>query len=559
MPQPVAGQKMEVLVFAADPRSAPSGGRQRLLIDEEVHEIRDRLKGAKYGDQVEVIDRGAVRTSDMLQLMREFQPQVVHFSGHGEVEGLVVVGKLGGEQFVNAKGLESLFRVRGTNVRLVVLNACFSLPLANALADQVGCAIGTPHKISDDAAVIFGSTFYHAIACGDSVRAAFDEAVAALDLDSIPEAQHPQLVHRSSVDPAKLYLISRDEPAPPPPSATRGWIFPLIVWVCSLAGSLWLVQNDLKAIGLSLVPLAITFTVLYLARTGGAPEPMRVRVVAVALAAISVVAGTKILNNELDTAKRLYAAGEYQAAFTLFKELAEEGDSEAKGYLGTMYMSPRGTAENDSAGIYWLSEAAKDGDPRGMYALGIAYETGEGVPADAKQALHWYRLAARKRHAEAMNKIGELYRRGPAGITQSDDSALVWYDRSADAGSMDGMSNLALMHELGLTGTPNRDEALRWHRRSAEKGYTRGMVDLAWVHQHGIVGQPNPDSAAYWLTRAAEAGDPYAMNNLGVLYATGSPAVPRDCAAARTWIQRAADVGFSQAVENLPRLSGCGS
>lgn len=582
MSSPVAGhsrrRKVKVLFFAADPLSAPPHGTDpRLLLIEEIRQISEKVREAKYRNRLKFEFRLATRTDDVYQALLETKPDIVHFSGHGTTEGLVFQGKDGNPHYVDADALARLFEAFRGDIQLVVFNACYSSSQAEAIVSSVDCAIGTDKGIYDHGAVAFAGALYSAIAFGESVDGAFRKARAFLGVERIPQEQHPHLVPRPGVDPARLFLIPRDEPAPEPakPEATpperpehpkppvepagRGWIFPLVVWAISLVGASGLVHGFGKAFLLSLVPLGIAIIVLLVA------PPERGRLITPAkgtilgLSVIALFAGAKILNNELQTARRLYAGGAYEGAFTRFKDLAEEGDSEAKGFLGIMYMSPRGTAEDDSAGFYWLSEAAQDGDPRGMYALGIAYETGEGVKADARQALHWYALAARKEHPEAMNKIGELYRRGPAGITRSDDSAMVWYGRAANAGSIDGMSNLALTYEVGLTGPPNLDEALRWHRRAADAGSTRAMVDLAWVHERGIGVRANADSAAYWLTRAAEARDEFGMNNLGVLYARGSTAVPKDCAQARAWIQQAADKKLPEAVENLPRLRGCGS
>jgi TPR repeat protein len=515
MSQPIDGpnpreRRILVQVFAADPRGKID--QDPLWIDREMQELRDMVDGALYGDAVDFDIRLATRTRDVLQVLDKNHPEIVHFTGHGENEGLILEGRDGQPHVVPVPALAETFVLMAKDVKVVVFNACYSYPQAQAVADVVGCAIGTSSQISDDAATIFGGMFYRAIASGHSVKRAFELARNNLSLDSIPESQHPQLVTARDVDAAAIVLFPSESysPSTPPPPA---------------------------------------------------PSPSRVRWVAplAAVIAIAVIAMVVMLvgKNTLETAKRRYVAGSYAGAFPRFKHLAELGDSEAKGYLGIMYMSGWGTAEDDSAGFYWLTEAAKDGDRRGMYALGIAYETGEGVVANPREALRWYEAAERKGEADAMNKIGTLYHRGAPGITQSDDSALIWFNKAAHAGSMDGISNLALMHELGLAGASNPDEALRWHRRAADAGYTRGMVDLGWVHENGIGVRASPDSAAYWYRRAAEADDEFGMNNLGVLYATGRGVPRRDCAMARAWIQQAADRHLPEAQENLARLAAC--
>jgi hypothetical protein len=201
--------KAKVLFFAADPLSAPPDGRMpRLLLDEDVRQIREKVRAAEHRDALEFDVRWAARTDDLLQALNETRPQVVHFSGHGGSEGLVLAGSDGrGPHCVDAAALARLFQVFKGDIRVVVLNACFSLPQAEAIAGAVGCAIGTRSEISDTAAIIFGASFYRALAFGQSVQTAYDQARTALALEQFEDRECPQLVVRPGVDPARLVLI----------------------------------------------------------------------------------------------------------------------------------------------------------------------------------------------------------------------------------------------------------------------------------------------------------------------------------------------------------------
>lgn len=201
--------KVNVLFFAADPLSVPPDGHlPRLLLDEDLRKIREKVRAAEHREALEFDVRWAARTDDLLQALNERRPQVVHFSGHGGSEGLVLVSSDGrGAHFVDAAALAQLFHVFKGDIRVVVLNACFSLPQAEAIAGAVGCAIGTRGEISDGAAITFGASFYRAIAFGQSVQAAYDQASAALALEHFEARECPQLVVRPGVDPAALVLV----------------------------------------------------------------------------------------------------------------------------------------------------------------------------------------------------------------------------------------------------------------------------------------------------------------------------------------------------------------
>src|SRR6516165_10191804 len=70
--------KVRVLFLAANP-----AGTQPLQLDEEIRQIRAKIRAAEYRDSLELVSRWAVRRDDLLQALLEVKPHVVHFSGHG--------------------------------------------------------------------------------------------------------------------------------------------------------------------------------------------------------------------------------------------------------------------------------------------------------------------------------------------------------------------------------------------------------------------------------------------------------------------------------------------
>jgi hypothetical protein len=100
-----------------------------------------------------------------------------------------------------------LFSALKDNIRLVFLNACYSREQAQALVANIDCVIGMTKSIHDNAAKIFSSSFYRAIGFGRSIQEAFDQGVAALLLEDIPEEGVPELLTREGVDPRQIVLI----------------------------------------------------------------------------------------------------------------------------------------------------------------------------------------------------------------------------------------------------------------------------------------------------------------------------------------------------------------
>ncbi len=115
-------------------------------------------------------------------------PHVIHFAGHGEIEGLVLEeDNLDADVLVN---LVSLLK----KTRIVVLNACYTLPLAKELAKYVPFVIGTQGVIPDDTAIAFANDFYVGLAAGKTVEDSFLFGINGIESKRLPGADIPILV-----------------------------------------------------------------------------------------------------------------------------------------------------------------------------------------------------------------------------------------------------------------------------------------------------------------------------------------------------------------------------
>ena len=109
-------QKVTVLFLAANPKSTA-----RLAVDEEMHAITQKVRASEYRDALVFESDWAVRRDDLLQLLNQHHPQIVHFSGHGSSAGLVLAGEQGEARMVSTRALQQLFTTLKGNIRLVFL------------------------------------------------------------------------------------------------------------------------------------------------------------------------------------------------------------------------------------------------------------------------------------------------------------------------------------------------------------------------------------------------------------------------------------------------------
>ncbi|MBW4472727.1 MAG: CHAT domain-containing protein [Lyngbya sp. HA4199-MV5] len=205
-----------ILVLAANPKGTPS-----LRLGEEVREIEEGLRRSRHRDEFKVISKWAVTARDMQRALLDYQPQIVHFSGHGvgtensgneplsarkfsvvsdtdaEPEGLMFEDETGQPKLVSGAAIASLFALFTHQVECVVLNACYSEVQAKAISQHIACVVGMKRSIGDQAAIEFAIGFYDALLAGRSVEFAYKLGCNAIQMAGIPEHLTPILKCKS--------------------------------------------------------------------------------------------------------------------------------------------------------------------------------------------------------------------------------------------------------------------------------------------------------------------------------------------------------------------------
>jgi hypothetical protein len=232
----------KILILAANPM-----GTARIAFDEEIRAIDDKIRAAEYREQLELVLHLAVRLDDLSGLLLRHQPDIVHFSGHGAgsaashqardgavadrdliPEGrdrdgsIVLVGADGTPEPVPSEALGGLFGARKDNVRLVVLNACYSESQAEVIVKHIDCAIGMSAPVGDTAAIGFAAEFYQALAYGQSVQAAYELGVVRLMRKGVADVLGLARLHtREGIDASKIAFVKTAPRIPAGPNDNR--------------------------------------------------------------------------------------------------------------------------------------------------------------------------------------------------------------------------------------------------------------------------------------------------------------------------------------------------
>lgn len=197
-------KEITVLFFAANPRD-----QAQLSLDEEVRSIKEMISKSRHRDVVKFESCWAVRPGDILQYINEYQPTIVHFSGHGsEDDELVLMDNHGQTKLVSMASIVQAMSVANDNLRMVFFNTCYSKNQASSMVEYIECAIGMNTSITDNAAQIFSAQFYSSIGFGLSVERSFKQAKAALMLEGISEEDTPSLFVKEDHEADEIIIVS---------------------------------------------------------------------------------------------------------------------------------------------------------------------------------------------------------------------------------------------------------------------------------------------------------------------------------------------------------------
>ena len=195
-------QPTKLLIFAANPLD-----EQHLRIEEEIRAIQNALNSHLQQSAFHVHVHVATRPTDIQHMLRDYQPNIVHFCGHGsEYEGLLVQSEDGFAQAIDTATLGNLFRLYRGKIRCVVLNACYSEAQALAIAAHIDIVIGMSGAVADTAASRFAAEFYGALAHGWSVGEAFDSGILGIELADLIDCDMPKIIS-NQCDPHGLWLL----------------------------------------------------------------------------------------------------------------------------------------------------------------------------------------------------------------------------------------------------------------------------------------------------------------------------------------------------------------
>ena len=201
----------KILILTASPDN-----EAKLRADKEIDAIKEQLKRSRNHDEFKISFELAVNPDELIHILEDEKPTIVHFCGHAKKRGLVFEKNSGEAQTVDAEALVSLFEKFKNQVKCVLLNACYTDNQAQAINQHIQYVIGMTGQAEDTAAIKFATNFYAALISGRSYKDAFDFGCIALDLigiqgDLLPkflEKGQPTSLEAASNPPTPIHYTS---------------------------------------------------------------------------------------------------------------------------------------------------------------------------------------------------------------------------------------------------------------------------------------------------------------------------------------------------------------
>jgi len=191
-------KKVKILFLSATPSHAGQINTGKGSRFKDLFIYFDNEKTFKWKEQ------HGVNPNEFFDFYIKEKPHILHYGGHGEVEGIVLEeGNLEGDILMD------LFRIT-QKTQCVVLNACYSVSIAKKIAEYVPYVIGTQGPIDDRSAIAFSRGFYMGIVAGDTVEDSFEFGITKIKQKKLPDADIFILV--KGINPSSPTVATSDIP-----------------------------------------------------------------------------------------------------------------------------------------------------------------------------------------------------------------------------------------------------------------------------------------------------------------------------------------------------------
>jgi len=210
--------------------------------------------------------------------------------------------------------------------------------------------------------------------------------------------------------------------------------------------------------------------------------------------------------------------------------------------------------------IQILRAQSDEGNAEAKFFLGALYYSGQGVEQDFSEALKLFKESSNSGYTSATYNLGVIYAKG-RGVDVDEDKAIKFYEKAAIGGLDRAQYVYATWLRDGKAIEKNEPLAMEFFKRSSLQNYGPGLLEVAKGYENGLSGRRDYREAVklYRQARAHDDGkDNYTYYNatyrLGLLYYKGL-GVEQDKRKAIRFIREASDNNVAEAKTYLKNIS----
>lgn len=186
--------------------------------------------------------------------------------------------------------------------------------------------------------------------------------------------------------------------------------------------------------------------------------------------------------------------------------------------------------------LEYLEAGAAMDNPKCLLLLATIYMQQSGRE---KKVIEYCTKSAESGEVNAQVLLGTLYADGDI-VERSDELAIAWLTRAAEAGSAEGQFQLSLL-------LPDKKEAKVWLERAAGQGHSTALYELAMQR---LSEQDDLNEVVRLLTYSCEEGNPVAMFEMFKIFSQGKLIEPNEQISFK-WCISAAMQGHREAMFHL--------
>lgn len=211
----------------------------------------------------------------------------------------------------------------------------------------------------------------------------------------------------------------------------------------------------------------------------------------------------------------------YAQSFNDVLKAAQNGDANAQGYIGYLYLIGEGVDKDEKKALEWMTKSAKQGNDGAQYYLGLMYVNGTGTQKNEIKAFEWMTKSAEQGNELAQECLGCFYLEG-RGTSMDETKAFEWMMKAAKQGNLSAQTNIGFYYSRGIGVEVNLKESFRWNRMAAEAGNAVAQANLSSCYFVGKGTEIDYEEAYNWAKKSAEQNQELGYEILSYCYLIGS-------------------------------------